>query len=91
MNNPIYLVIFQTNQSCISTQLFVYSQLNVKTVLLPTIQFSISTEFSSIWPIDRTLAGVTTPDKSVLGSNGNEGVLQIPQNSCSTEVSPSVY
>ena len=30
---------------------FVYKQLNVKTVLFQTIQFSISTQFSSIWPI----------------------------------------
>ena len=29
--------------------------LNVKTVLFQAIQFSISTQFSSIWPIDRTL------------------------------------
>ena len=49
---------------------FVYAQLNVKTVLFQTIQFSvkyqtvlfqaiqfsISTQFSSIWPIDRNLS-----------------------------------
>ena len=29
--------------------------LNVKTILFQTIQFSICTQFSSIWPIDRTL------------------------------------
>ena len=29
---------------------------SVTTVLFPPIQFSISTQFSSIWPIDRTLS-----------------------------------
>ena len=47
---------------------YVYTQLNVKTVLFQTIQFSISTQFSSIWPIDRTLSGVTTPGQSELGA-----------------------
>ena len=36
---------------------------------------------SSIWPIDRTLSGATTPNKSGSGSNSNEGVLHIPPNS----------
>ena len=31
--------------------------------------------------IDRTLSSATTPGKSGLGSDGNEGVLQIPQSS----------
>ena len=31
--------------------------LNIKTVLFQAIQFSISRQFSSIWPIDRTLSG----------------------------------
>ena len=34
---------------------------------------------SSIWPIDRTLSGATTPGQSGLRSNGNEGIPQIPQ------------
>ena len=33
---------------------------------------------SSIWPIDRTLSGDTTPDQSVAGNDDNEGVLHIP-------------
>ena len=36
---------------------------------------------SSIWPIDKTLSGVTTPGESGPGSYGNEGVLHIPENS----------
>ena len=42
------------------------------------IQFSISTQLSSIWPIDRALLGVTTPGHSGPGSDGNEGILRIP-------------
>ena len=36
---------------------------------------------SSIWPIDRTISGAITPSQSGPGSNGNEGVLCIPQSS----------
>ena len=32
----------------------------------------ISTEFSSIWPIDRTLSGATTPGQSLRGSYTNQ-------------------
>ena len=34
---------------------------------------------SSIWPIDKTLSAATTPSQSGAWSNGNEGVLSIPQ------------
>ena len=44
---------------------------------------------SSIWSIDRTLSGATTPDQSGHGGNGNEEVLRIPQSSCITEASLS--
>ena len=37
----------------------------------------ISTQFSSIWPIDRTLSGTTTLGQSGPGSDGNERVLRI--------------
>ena len=40
------------------------------------IQFSVST---SIWAIDRTLSGSITPYKSEAWSDGNEGILRIPQ------------
>ena len=33
---------------------------------------------SSIWPIDRSLGGATTPNKNGPGSNGNERVLRTP-------------
>ena len=46
-------------------------------------------QFSSIWPIDRTLSGATTTDQSRPGSDGNEEVLHIPQSPSITEGSPS--
>ena len=58
--------------------------LNVKTVLFQAIQFSISTQFSSVWPINRTLSGATTPGQSEPGTDGNEGVLHILQSSSIT-------
>ena len=66
---------------------FVYKQLNVKTVLFQTIQFSISTQFNSIQPINRTLSGSTTPGQSELESDVSEGVLCILQSITGT--SPS--
>ena len=50
---------------------FFYTQLNVKKVLFQTIQFSISIQFSSIWPIDWVLSGATTPAQRGPGSDGN--------------------
>ena len=60
----------------IKHQSLIYTQLKVK-----TIQFSISMQFSSIWPIDRTLSGATNPGRCQPGSNGNEEVLYILQSS----------
>ena len=53
--------------------------LYIEIVLFQTIQFSVSTQFSSIYPIDRTLSGANTPDQSGPGSDVNEGVLRFPQ------------
>ena len=53
-------------------------------LLFQTVQFSISTQFSSIWPIDETLPGYSGP-----GSNSNKRVLHIPQSSCITGTSSS--
>ena len=53
-------------------------RLNVKKVLFQIIQFSISTQFISIWPLDRALSGATTPGESGPGNDGNEGVFRIP-------------
>ena len=45
---------------------------------------------NSIRTIDRTLSSATTPIKSEPGSDGNEEVLCIHQNSWSTGTSPLV-
>ena len=46
-------------------------------------------QFSSIYPIDRILSGATISKHSEPGSDGNEGVLHIPQSSSMTGTSPS--
>ena len=51
--------------------------------------YSVQISNSSIWPINRTLSGVTTLGQSEPGSNGNEGVLCIPQSCSITGASPS--
>ena len=92
----LYIAVFKitiTNNS-IWHQALVYQQLNGQTVLFQTSQFCISCLFvdmsnHSIWPIDRTLLGATTPGQSGPGSNGNKGVLRIPQSSSITGTSPS--
>ena len=60
-----------------------------KTAQFQTIYFSLSTQFSSILPIDCTLLGSTNPRLSGPGSEGNERVLHIPQSSSITETSLS--
>ena len=49
----------------------------------------VSSINSSIWPIEETLTATTTQDQSGPGSNGNKGVLHIPQN-LRTGASPTV-
>ena len=86
---PIQAIQFsQTVQ--IQTIQFSISIVFVKTVLFQTIQFSIQKQFyfkqfSSIWPIDKTLSGSTTTGQSGHGSDGNERVLCIPQSFSITE------
>ena len=75
--------LIQTIQLSISMQ-FKYQNSSIQ-----TIQFSINTQFSSIWPIDRALPGTTTPSQRGPGSNGNKGILCIPQSSRITGTSPS--
>ena len=60
-----------------------------QTSLFQAIQFNTSTQFISIWLIDRTLSGATTPGQSGPGSDGNEGAIHIPQSSSITGSSPS--
>ena len=51
--------------------------------------FNISTQFNSIWPINRTLPDATTPGQSEPRSDSNKGVLHIPQSPSITGTSPS--
>ena len=44
---------------------------------------------NSIWSIDRTLLVATTPGRSGPGSDGNKGILCIPQSSSVTGTTPS--
>ena len=53
--------------------------------------FSKITQFSSIWAIDRTLSGVTTPGHGKPGSDGNEEVLLIPRGCSNIGTSPSEF
>ena len=63
----------------------------LKTVLFQTIQFIISTLFSSIWPIEKTLSEAITPGQSGPGNDDSKGVLCIPQGFSITGASPSDY
>ena len=44
---------------------------------------------SSIWLINRSLSGATTPGQSGRGSDGNKGYSSFPQSSSITVASPS--
>ena len=65
--------------------------LNVETALFQTIQFSVSTQFSFIWPIYMILSDATTPGQSGPGSDGNKVLPRIHQSSSVTGASPSYY
>ena len=65
--------------------------LHVKTVLFQAIQFGISTLFSSICHIDRTLSGATIQGHSEPRRDGNERVFYIPQSSSITGTLPSDF
>ena len=78
-----------TKTSISNNSVYYKNSLNIKTVLFQVIQFSISMHFSSILPIDRALSGATTLSQSGTGSDGNEGVLCIPQSSSIIGTSPS--
>ena len=72
----------------IKTLLFQAIQFS-QTFLFQTNHYSINMQFSSIWPIDITLSGATTPSQSGPGSDANEGVLCILQSSSILGMSPS--
>ena len=78
-----------THSKCQNSSLSSNSVKHTKTVSFQTIQFSIGTQFSSVWYIDRILSGATTPGQSGPGNDSNEGVLRIPQSSSITGTSLS--
>ena len=81
-------VLIKTIQFNISI-VFVYPELNIKTVQFQAIQFSISMQFSCIWLRDSILSSsATTPSQSGPWSDGSEGVLRILQSSSITGISP---
>ena len=88
-NNSIYCQSFIYSWMSKQFSLAEVCKINVKTILFQTIQFSISIQFSSIWPIDRTLSGSATPGQREPKSDGNKGVLCIPQSYSITGTSPS--
>ena len=76
---------FVNTQLNVKTVLFQTIQFSVNTVSMSKqfyflkIQFCISTQFSSILPIYKTQPVSTTQGQSGPGSDGNEGILHIPQ------------
>ena len=70
---------------------FYLQKLNAKTVPFQANKFSISTQFSFIWPIEMTLSGATTPSQNGPGNYGSEGIYHISQRSNITGTSPSDY
>ena len=73
---------------------YLQTQLNIKTVLFQTIQFSVSNFFMHSIKVkkflsDTTLLGPTTLSQSGPMSDGNKGILRIPQSSSITRASSS--
>ena len=73
------LVISKNSSISNNSVLHKYAVSISKTVLFLTIQFFISTQFSSIWPIDRTLSGATTPGQTGPGAMAMKGTPYSPK------------
>ena len=59
-------------------QFFVYTQLNIKQYNFKQFQFSISTQFSSIWPIDLVLPLWARVDLVVMPIKGYSAFPKAP-------------
>ena len=87
-------MIFVYTQLLVKTVLFptiqfsVIMQYTYRNISIQASQFNINTQFSSIWPIKRTLSGATTSGQSRPGIYRTEGVHHIPQ-SCSIPATSS--
>ena len=88
-------VLFQIIQFSISTQFKCKYCLIVKNISISNYSVysnnSVQHKYavSSIQPMNRALLGATTPGQGGPGSDGNEGVLRIPQSSSTAGTSPS--
>ena len=65
---------------------FFFKQFNFALVIC---LYRVERSNRSIWHIDKTLSGATTPGQSGSGSDSNGEVFHIPQSSSITEASPS--
>ena len=72
-------VIFVSLKTIQLSILFVYTQLVVKTVLFQRFQFSISTQSSSIWLIDKTLPSANTQARVDLDAIAMNGYSVFPK------------
>ena len=72
----LYVTFFDESQLFLHTikwfQVLQYNSHNLTSIICLYI-------LCSIWPINETISGGTTPGQHGHGSNGNEGVLFIPQ------------
>ena len=84
----IYAVLFQTIEISIRIVVCLH-RVKCQNSYISTMQLSKNTQFSSIWSIEMTRSGVTTPGQGEPGSDGNKGILHIPQSSWILETSTS--
>ena len=89
MPNPVFTFISNIwfiNTFCRYTHLVKWSNSSISnhSILHDICLHSVWMSNGSIWPIDRTLSGITTWGQSWPGSDGNEWVLQIPKSSSIT-------
>ena len=77
------VLLFNTNSFiCTHLNSFKYCTLTLSFICTQLSGFKFRKLLNrSIWPIDVTQIGTTTPGQSGPGNNGYEGVLYIPQNS----------
>ena len=73
-------ILIQKQLYCKQFRLELVCSLNLKTFLFQAIQFNISTQFSSIWLIYRTLSGATISSQSGPWSDGQwTGTMHSPK------------
>ena len=78
----------QVHSLIVKTFLFQAIQFS-QTALIQTIQFTINKQLVLFNPLIGPSSGATNPGQGWPGSDGNEGVLHIPQSSSITGTLPS--